>query len=194
MQNVTFDPGFASCMLGVSDNVEFMYSAFISSYGSLKQKKFQFSILFPKIKSMLKQNVAFYLGCLLWAAYLKNIEDGFIEDNPCINGEYNEEQSLSGVWYLIDFVSEKLNKDSRYYINKPFEADEKYIKILKAYEEFVKLNKGFVSIQNTKDILLPSSVKTPNAEGFEAIKEKIDETIKTKNLSVLYDVYKLILD
>lgn len=193
MENVSFDPGFSGCMLGVSDNVEFMYSAFVSSSGNLKQKKFQFSMLFPKIKEMLKTNVAFYLGCLLWAGCIQK-KEATIEDNPYFDGEYNEEEVLSGVNYLIDFIENTLNKDSRYYINKTYTPDEKYIKILKTYKDFIQINKGFTKAKETKDILLPENLKELYGENLNVVLSKIDETLEFKNLNLLYDVYDLILD
>ena len=65
MEKILFDPGYSSCFLGISDSVEFIYGAFCDSVVPFKQKKFQFSALFLKIKNMAAQNVAFYLGCLL---------------------------------------------------------------------------------------------------------------------------------
>lgn len=192
MQKVSFDPGYSSCMLGVSDNIDFMYSAFVSSETPLKQKKFQFSILFPKLKTMLLQNVSFYLGCLLWAVYLKSIKDGFIENNPCLNGEYHEDIVLEEINFLIDFIDNKFDRDAKYYINQRYIKDERFIKVLEVYKEFIKLNQGFISIQETKDIKLPDTLKNPNVGEINLIKNKIDEAIEKKNLSLLFDVYELI--
>lgn len=194
METVLFDPGYSSCVLGISDNVEFMYGAFQSSYIPHKQKKFQFSVLLPKIKETAKQNIAFYLGCLLWASYIKTIKGAEITDNPCYEEDYDEEASTRDVKYLIDFITDILNKDSKYYIGKPYEHDPKHLKILETYIEFIKINKGFVSLKKTDELKLPSNVKPLTEETSKIVKNKIDETIKEKNLSKLYEVYDLILD
>lgn len=194
MEEVSFDPGFSKCMLGVSDNVEFMYSAFVSSIGNLKQKKFQFSILFPKIQSMLKTNVGFYLGCLLWASYLKNSKTALILDNPCLNEEYNEDTAVDNVNYLIDFVCEKLNKDAKYYLNKTYTTDERYIKILNIYKDFVLLNKGFTQTKKTDEIILPENLKKLNEASLSEVENIINNTLEKKDLNILYEAYDFILD
>lgn len=194
MTNVLFDPGYQSCVLGVSESVEFMYDVFDSSYMPLKQKKFQFSIIAQKIKSMLKKNVSFYLGCLLWAIYIKKEKDAQIENNPCLNEVYDENNALEEVRYLINFIKEKFPKDAKFYINKIIETDKRFVVILETYEEFVKLNKGFVSLKNTDELLLPNNIKKPNGTSYEEIKNAIDKAIQNKDLTTLYEVYDLILE
>lgn len=194
MQTVLFDPGYSDCILGVSDNVEFMYSAFVQSGMPLKQKKFQFSILFPKLKKMTEQNVSFYLGCLLWAVYLKSVKDGVFEYNPCLGNEFDEETAYNDTNFLIDFIQEKFNKDAKYYINATYQTDARFVKVLKTYNEFLKLNEGFKNVKTTEDIKLPSCLKAPSLDNIKAIKEKIEEAISLKDLAKLFDVYDLILE
>ena len=193
MQTVLFDPGYSDCILGVSDNVEFMYSAFVQSSMPLKQKKFQFSILFPKLKKMLSQNVSFYLGCLLWAVYLKSLKNAVFENNPCLNTEFDEQTAYDETNFLIDFIYDKFNKDAKYYINATYKKDERYITVLKTYNEFLKLNEGFKNVKTTADINLPSNLKVPSTGELKTIKQKIDEAISLKDLTKLFDVYELIL-
>lgn len=193
MQTVLFDPGYSDCILGVSDNVEFMYSAFVQSSMPLKQKKFQFSILFPKLKKMLSQSVSFYLGCLLWAVYLKNLKNAVFENNPCLDTEFDEKTAYDETNFLIDFINDKFNKDAKYYINATYKKDERYITVLKTYNEFLKLNEGFKNVKTTADINLPSNLKVPSTGELKTIKQKIDEAISLKDLTKLFDVYELIL-
>lgn len=193
MQTVLFDPGYSDCILGVSDNVEFMYSAFVQSSMPLKQKKFQFSILFPKLKKMLSQNVSFYLGCLLWAVYLKSLKNAVFENNPCLDTEFDEKTAYNETNFLIDFINDKFNKDAKYYINATYKKDERYITVLKTYNEFLKLNEGFKNVKTTADINLPSNLKAPSTGELKTIKQKIDEAISLKDLTKLFDVYELIL-
>lgn len=193
MQTVLFDPGYSDCILGVSDNVEFMYSAFVQSSMPLKQKKFQFSILFPKLKKMLSQNASFYLGCLLWAVYLKSLKNAVFENNPCLDTEFDEKTAYDETNFLIDFINDKFNKDAKYYINATYKKDERYITVLKTYNEFLKLNEGFKNVKTTADINLPSNLKVPSTGELKTIKQKIDEAISLKDLTKLFDVYELIL-
>ncbi len=194
MTDVLFDPGFSRCMLGVSENVEFIYGAFSSSFMSPKQKKFQFTILYPKLKVLLHKNISFYLGCLLWAIYIKHIKDGIIENNPCFGNEFDEKVSLEEIDFLIDFVNKTLNRDTKYYLNQTYEPDIRHIKILETYREFLLKNKGFVKIKETKDIFMPKNVKTITKKITDIIKNKIYEAIEKKDLTLLYEVYDLILE
>lgn len=194
MQKVLFDPGYSNCLLGVSENVEFIYAAFSSAIMPMKQKKFQFSILLPRLKKLTTQNVSFYLGCLLWASYIKDIKDGIIENNPCFGMEYNEKEATEETDFLIDFIENKLVNDVKRYLNKPYEIDYKLINILNTYNYFIKLNKGFIEAKETKDIVLPKNIKKLDEEKRATIKNKIDEAINSKDLMKLFDVYDLILD
>jgi len=194
MESVLFDPGYSKCVLGFSDSIEFMYSVFEEQIMPLKQKKFQFSVLLPKIKSMTEQNISFYLGCLLWASYIKSKKNAVIEDNPCLNETYDEESSLEESKYLLQFVEEKLPRDVKYFLNKPCEKNEKYTTILKTYNEFLKLNQGFTKTKTTDDIILPDNIKTPGKTELKEIKKVIDEALNQKDLVQLMKGYSLILD
>ena len=96
--------------------------------------------------------------------------------------------------YLIDFIETNLDKDAKYYINKRYEKDERFINVLKTYIEFLKLNGGFTKLKTTDEIVLPSNIKSLDENKMSEIKSKIDEAIDKKKLSVLFDVYSLILD
>lgn len=194
MQSVLFDPGYSECIYGVADSVTFMYEVFSSSYMPLKQKKFQFSVLINKIKYLIRKNVGFYLGCLLWASRIKNEKDASIENNPCLGDTYNEESALCDVLELYNFITEKLNKESVYYLNRKYEPDKTYLTILETYMEFVKINKGFVQTTKTKELLLPENIKSLDKSGCITVEEKIKEAIEKKDLTLLFNVYSLILD
>ena len=63
-------------------------------------------------------------------------------------------------------------------------------KLLEAYKEFLTINKGFVESKLNTDILLPAGMKT---EGAEEFKTKIDEVLKTEDLSKLLEYRDMIL-
>ncbi len=193
MEKVLFDPGYSSCLYGISDSIEFVYSAFHDSTLPLKQKKFQFSLLLPKLKIMLRKNTAFYLGCLLWACYISNVKNAEIEDNPCLDEEYNEEESIREPLYMIDFLKEKLNKETKFYLGKTYVAPLEYVKILETYIDFIKLNRGFANTKNTDEIILPKNIKTQSAKTLTEIKTQIDKALEAKDLLKLFNVYSLIL-
>lgn len=89
MQTVLFDPGYSDCILGVSDNVEFMYSAFVQSSMPLKQKKFQFSILFPKLKKCSLKTFLLF-GVSFVGGLSEKLKNAVFENNPCLNTEFDE--------------------------------------------------------------------------------------------------------
>ena len=52
--------------------------------------------------------------------------------------------------------------------------------MIKVYEEFLVLNKGFTESKYNTDIVLPASIKTENAESYKEIIEKVQPETKTK--------------
>ena len=56
------------------------------------------------------------------------------------------------------------------------------------------LNKGFQDVKTTSDIILPSNLKTVSSNELDLIKNKIDESINSKDLTKLFEVYNLILE
>ena len=63
-----------------------------------------------------------------------------------------------------------------------FSFDENLIKLVKIYEEFLELNKGFVKTKYNSDIVLPENVATSNIKDY---KKYIDEVTKTGKLEEL---------
>lgn len=186
-----FDPGYSASVARVSGNIEYMYSAFLN-IPSLKQKRFQFSILYPKFLKAIDLNVAFYLGCMLWGVYLKNNPGKEIVNNPCLDTTFDDD-SFYEVDFLLDFIKEGLNRDVKYYLNKTCEINPLYLKILENYREFLSLNKGFTNTKKTDDILLPKSLKMPDKAGLKAIYETIYKSVKEDNLEILFKISDIIV-
>ena len=174
-----FDPGYSASIARVSGNIEYMYEAF-SNIPSPKQKRFQFSILYPKFLKAVDLNAAFYLGCMLWGVYLKSCPDKEIVNNPCLDTEFSDD-CFYEVDFLYNFIKQGLNRDA------------KYLKVLENYREFLSLNKGFVNVKKTDDILLPKTLKTPNETDLKLIYEAILNAVKEDNLEILFTVADKIL-
>lgn len=189
-KGVKFDPGYGVCLGQGISNLDYVFSAF-GSIPSPKQRKMQFMRLFPQIVSTVEQDVAFYLGCLLWASCIKTVPCSPIINNPCL-GANTEDNSTEQIDFMIELVSNKLNRDAKYYINKTYTAPESYVKILAAYKEFLVGNNGFVETKNTDDVFLPSSVKKLDDKTTEKIVEGIKNAIETKNIKSLFDFAELI--
>ena len=132
------------------------------------------------------------MGCLLWASYISNIKDTEIEGNKLLGENTTEEEYTGEISFLIELVETGLNRDCKYYQGKPYNADVKYLPILKAYKEFLIINNGFVNCSNTNQIKLPDSIKKPNENELEEINEKIQTAIKNKDITSLFECYSIL--
>jgi len=186
-----FDPGYSASVARVSGNIEYLYDAFIN-IPSLKQKRFQFSILYPKFLKAIDLNIAFYLGCMLWGVYLSSFKGKEIVNNPCFGTEFNED-CFYETDFLYNFIKEGFNRDVKYYLNKTYAANPLYLKVLENYKEFLSLNKGFVDTKMTDDILLPKTLKPVNKADLKVIYETICKAVKEDNLEILFEVSDKIL-
>ena len=187
MSGLEFDPGVAPFILAFRGTVEYLYMD-INRFKNLSQKKMKFRQYYKKMLDMFNNNLGFYVGCLMWAAYIKTQPEQEILNNNCLGQEYNEEENISDTEFMIKFL-ELLPKDVKYFLGQNYEINQADMKILELYKEFLILKKGFVNSKNNIDILLPNGVKTEGAEGF---KDKIMEVIKSEDLSKLLEYRDLI--
>ena len=171
-EGIEFDPGFAPYILAFQGTVNYLYMD-INKFKNFSQKKTKFRQYYKKILEVFNNNIGFYIGCLMWAAYIKTQPEQGIINNHCFGGKYNEEENTVETDYMINFV-QLFPKDMKYFMSTSFEFDEKINKILYAYKEFLTINKGFVNSVTNTDILLPEGIKTEKAESF---KEIIDEVL-----------------
>ena len=175
-----FDPGFAPYILAFQGTVEYLY-ADINRFKNLSQKKVKFMQYHKKLLEIFNNNLGFYVGCLMWAAYIKAQPEQEILSNHCLGKEYNEEENKADTQFMLSFT-ELFPKDMKYFLGKNYEFDKNIIKLLEVYEEFLVINKGFTETKTTADLLIPKSVKTENADSYKVI---IDNAIKSEDLSLL---------
>lgn len=187
--NVLFDPGYAQHTSILSINIEYIYSS-ISRFKNLSQRKTQFKMYYQKILKLVNNNAAFCLGSLLWAVYIKNGEPKNIMNNPCLGGKYDEAETVEEIDYSKNYF-EQLKKDAKYYLGLDYEINPQYIRVLDVYREFLTINEGFVNTKTTDDLKLPSCLKQP--KDLELINKKIQEVVKTGNLTELFELYGTIL-
>jgi len=187
-EGLEFDPGFAPYILAFQGTVNYLY-ADINRFKNFSQKKLKFRQYYKKILEVFYNNLGFYVGCLMWAAYISTQEEQEILNNHCFGGRYNEEENTIETDYMINFVR-LFPKDMKYFIGENFEFDKSINKILNMYKEFLVINRGFVEAVTSSDILLPEGLVTYDAESF---KEKIDKAIAEKDLSKLLEYADLIL-
>ncbi|MCD8377398.1 MAG: hypothetical protein LUB59_01270 [Candidatus Gastranaerophilales bacterium] len=191
MTEYLFDPGYGRHLNSLIYTLEDIYET-IGKFKNLSQRKFKFKQYFPAILELLDQNTTFYLGCLLWAVYLKSQPEGDIINNHCLGNVFDEQTSLIELLFLMKF-SQTFSKDTKYYLNEDFVYPEEYSGILEIYKEFAILNDGFVNTKKNTDITIPDKLKTPPPEDLETIKRTIDETVSTGDFDKLLKIRGLIL-
>jgi len=190
-KTVKFDPGYAPIVMNALGQVGYTYYIF-NAVQNVKLKRINFPHTLRKIEGFLKTNIAFYLGCLLWASYIKQFENATIEGNQLLGEDCSEEEYTSEINFLIDFIGVQLPKDSKYYLNKNYISDEKYLPILETYKEFLILNKGFCNVSKVSEIVIPSNLKKMTQDELTLANEKIQKAIQEKNIEQLFDCYSLI--
>ena len=123
-------------------------------------------------------------------AYIKTQPKQEITGNHCFGKEYNEEYNISDTQQMLNFV-ELFPKDMKYFLGKEFSFESNIVPLIKVYEEFLVLNKGFTESKYNTDIVLPASIKTENAESYKEIIEKV---LETKDLSKLLEYQSTIME
>ena len=186
-KGLEFDPGFAPYILAFRGTVEYLYMD-INRFKNLSQRKMKFRQYYKKFLELFNNNLGFYVGCLMWAAYIKTQPKQEILNNPCLNQPYDEESNISDTEFMIKFL-ELFPKDMKYFLGENYEINQGDLKILEMYKEFLIINKGFVETKYNTDIKLPEGMKT---DGAETYKEKIDEVLKQEDLSKLLEYRDLV--
>lgn len=187
-EGLEFDPGFAPYVLAFRGSAEYIYND-MARFKNFSQRKLKFRQHYKKLLELFNNNLGFYIGCLMWAAYIKTCSEQEILNNNCFGQKYDEASDLSEPVFMIQFL-ELFPKDMRYYLGEDWEFDSSYSKILEMYKEFLIINKGFVNSKTNTDILLPQDMKTKNAKTF---KKKIESILETKDLSKFSEYKKLLL-
>lgn len=176
-EGLQFDPGFAPHLLAFRGMVEYLYLD-INRFKNLSQKKLKFRQYYKKILLGFNNNMGFYAGCIMWAAYIKTQPEQEILGNHCLGEPYNEEENISETRFMMAFV-EQFVKDMKYYLGETFSFDEKIINLIKLYEEFLTINKGFTNSKTNTDILLPKNIEPKD------YKETIEKVLETGKLEEL---------
>lgn len=186
-QGLEFDPGFGPYILAFRGTIEYLYTD-INRFKNLSQRKMKFRQYYKKFIEIFNNNLGFYIGCLMWAAYIKTQPEQDILNNHCLGQKYDEDANISDTEFMIKFL-ELFPKDMKYFLGENYEIDKCNMQILEMYKEFLIINKGFVESKKNTDILLPKEMKTEKAETF---KEIIDNVIKSEDLSKLIEYKGLV--
>lgn len=175
-----FDPGFLPHVLAFRGTVEYLYTD-INRFKNFSQRKLKFLQYHKKILEIFCNNIGFYTGCLMWAAYLKTQPEGEISSNNCYGLKYDEEENKAETQYLLKFI-ELFPKDMKYFLGQDYVFDPKFKRITEIYEEFLVLNKGFTETKTNFDLKIPNSINTEKAEEY---KQLIMSVIENGDLALL---------
>lgn len=188
LKGLEFDPGFAPYLMDFSSTIEYLYMD-INRFKNFGQKKMKFLQYHKKMLQVLNNSIGFYIGCLMWASYIKTEPKQEILSNHCFGKEYNESANTAETQYILKFL-EMYPRDMKYFLAQNYTFDENIINLVKVYEEFLVINKGFVESKYNKDIKIPETVKTTDAKNY---KEEIEKVLKTNDLSNLIEYLPTII-
>lgn len=181
-EGIEFDPGFTIHLSLISRDIESFYYN-LNAY-QFAQKKQQFKAYSGKLLRLIERNIGFYAACVLWAGIAKNHPEKLILNNICFGGEYLEEDNVQEVEFVRNYL-EQFKKDLKYYVGQNFEIPEIYRAILDDYEEFLKINEGFVKVSKAGDLKLPSNINIDEAE----LLPQIEVVIETGNFKPMIEYY-----
>lgn len=193
VQTVKFDPGMGEFVLDFNDFINDVYSQMMS-FKTIHQKRARFKLYVSKIERYMKNNIAFYLGCLLWA-YIISTENKSkpkeIVGNPFLNMPEEQKEDfdyLMQVSFLENYF-DCYERDMLYYTGKKVTIPTEWKEILTLYSEFLELNKGFLSTKTTEDIKLPKKIADKK---FDLdINSIIENAISAKNLETILNTVKI---
>ena len=60
------------------------------------------------------------------------------------------------------------------------------------YEEFLKINEGFIKVAKADDLKLPNDVKAVSVSAEDSLLAKVEEVIETGNFKPMIDEYSLV--
>lgn len=185
MEKVPFDPGIGKFVSCFSQDMEYAMGQVLATK-SPNQRKFKFQILYPKMLSFFENVTGFYAGCLLWAYYIKNAQNGAekeITGNNFLGQDFENNDKFDFLYeinYLIEYF-DKFQKDVNFFLNKPIKLDKHWLFISTTYKKFLELNNNFVKVKTTADLKIPEEF-TPKAS-VDEIKHVFDKVLANGQLS-----------
>ena len=186
-EGIEFDPGFTIHLSLISRDIESFYYN-LSGY-AFAQKKQQFKAYNAKLLRLVERNIGFYAACILWADIAKIYPDKLILNNICFGGEYNEEENVAEVQFVRNYL-QQYAKDLKYYTGQSWQVPELYNTILNDYEEFLKVNEGFIKVSKAADLKLPAGVK--QLKDDKEILPLIEKVVETGNFKPMLETYSMV--
>lgn len=194
-KTVPFDPGFSAISFSFIENIRMANQ----EYDNLKanhQKKFWLMKVEPTIIDFINKTSAFYLGCMLWGSFIHyrfKDEPKEISGNNTVNLNKQEIEELdcaTEVKAVLEYI-DKLNKDCKYFLNRPAKISDFVFEVLNNYIEFANINNNFINVVNTKDVKPTERFKhfeNLSKKELDELCNKIYETIKSNKIENLLEL------
>lgn len=192
---VPFDPGYSKISFSFIENIEIAKK----EYGSLKanhQKKFWLTKSEPTLVDFINKSAAFYLGCMLWGSF---IHYRFKEEPKEISGnntaglseeELQELDCAVEVKSILEYIK-SLDRDFKYFINRPAKISPIIKEILESYVEFAKINNNFINVNKTDEVKPPKAFahfKKLTNKQLDSLCGKIYECIESNKIENLLEI------
>lgn len=194
-ETVTFNPGFSNFAQDIPFDI-------LEQVESLKQNtpkhkiKFELSRTIPLLVKNINAISAIYAGCMLWGVFLNLyfIDNPLkITDNPV--HELSDEQKAALDYseesaFMLNLIN-SLDKDSRFFLNKPLGVHPKVIRVLEAYADFARLNNNFTNTFLTSDVEFIDFLqkyKSCSKEELETLHDKIKSAINNNKITDLLEI------
>lgn len=161
-KSVPFDPGYSKISFSFSQHI----SNITHTYNKLRashQKKFLLAQIESPILDLIEKSAAFYLGCMLWGAFIHyrfKHAPNIIEGNNTIGLSKHALQELdcaAEAKLILEYI-QNFDRDCKYLLNRPCKISPFIKEILNNYIEFAKLNNNFIKIKKTNEIKLPQDL------------------------------------
>lgn len=187
--DIPFDLGLGQHLQDIVEGFEFAYAK-LNNIKNFNIKKSQFQSFYPVFIKEINNYINFYIGCLIWAYFIKQFEDKEILNNPMLNKEVSDENGNYMVDYLINFLS-KFEKDVKYYMNKPYKFDQKIYDLLNLYKKFLTENKQFTNTKTSKDLIVPIKIENPD---YDKYLNSIQQVVNSGDFSPLREYLDLLIN
>lgn len=195
--SVPFDPGFSSISFSFTSNIEVANSEF-ALLKATHQKKFWLTKYEPVIVEFINKSSAFYLGCMLWGAFIhfrfKN-NPKEISGNTTLELNEAELQQLDcaqEVKSILEYIK-SFDRDCKYFLNHPANIPPEIEGILENYIEFADINNNFIGVKMTSDIKIPKAYSFFENLAQEQLDELCDKIYAVIESNKIEDLLKISL-
>lgn len=192
---VPFDPGYSNYLEPFTPTIKAIRED-LKNRRNFSQKKIRFNNLNKMALDILDNNVSFYLGCILWGAYIhKKFEKDpkVIKNNAFLKAddqELNKKNCFIELDSILDFIN-NYPRDTKYYTGKEQSLPSFYRKIIDSYKDFIEINDNFVNAETTANIKIPENfafIKDYKDAELEKVYSRILEAVSSGKMAELFNL------